>query len=284
MYPSWSPDGKQIAFCSDREGKSEIYVMNQDGSDQHRLTDAIKDCATPAWSVPVWSPNGEWIAISSAPDAPFPEGKLDIYLISSDGSKVVNLTKNPANDFGYSWSPDSKRISFGSDRDGNEEAYVIDIDGTGLARLTDNPARDSAGAWSPDGGYLLFLSNRDGNWDIYVMNADGSGQTRLTHDPGSDLSPAWSPDGRSIAFTSSRDGNTEIYRMNRDGSGQVNLTNSPANDYWFWWSPDGSQIAFASCLEKCQSSESVWNTSIMKSDGTDQHEVLQVAASVAWQP
>jgi Tol biopolymer transport system component len=284
MYPAWSPDGEKIAFCSDRGGKSEVYVMNADGSGQHTLTDKITDCANPSWSIPVWSPDGKWIAISSTPGATFPQGKLDIFLISLDGSQFVNLTNNPSNDMGYSWSADSTRISFSSDRDGNEEAYVIGIDGKDLTRLTNNLAKDSGGIWSADGKQLLFVTNRDGNVEIYAMNADGSGQTNLTNNPASEQNLAWSPDGKFIYFTSNRDGNTEIYRMNVDGTGQLNLTNSPQEDYWFWLSPDGSQIAMTSCLEKCQSSESVWNTSIMNSNGTSQSEILNVASSVAWQP
>jgi len=117
-----------------------------------------------------------------------------------------------------------------------------------------------------------------------MMNADGSRQINLTNNSASDQNPAWSVDGKFIYFTSYRDGNTEIYRMNADGTGQVNLTNSPQEDYWFRLSPDGSQIAITSCLEKCQTSESVWKTSIMNSDGTNQREVLDVASSVFWRP
>ncbi len=284
MYPAWSPDGKQIAFCSDREGKSEIYLMNADGSDQQRLTDTITDCAIPSWSVPVWSPNGQWIAISSAPEAPFPEGTLDIFIIRADGSKIINLTNHPALDRTYYWSPDSGQIAFSSDRDGNEEIYVTGTDGQGPTRLTNNPARDGGVVWSPDGTRLAFISNRDGNWEIYVMNVDGSGQTRLTDNPTSDLSPTWSKDGNTIFFTSDRGGNTEIFSMNPDGTGQLNLTNSPTNDYWFWLSPDGSKIALSSCLDKCESSEASWSTSIVNSDGTNLREVLRVATSISWKP
>jgi len=102
MYPAWSPDGNNIVFCSDRCGNSEVYLMNADGSDQHLLTDKIIDCANPSWSVPIWSPDGQWIAISSALSAAYTEGKLDIFLIRPDGSQAINLTNHPANDRGYS--------------------------------------------------------------------------------------------------------------------------------------------------------------------------------------
>ena len=284
MYPAWSPDREFIAFCSDQEGPSQILLIRPDGTDLQPLTQAIDDCGNPSWSTPFWSPDGEWIAISSAPGGTYPETPLDIFVIRADGSEVLNLTSHPASESGASWSLDSTRLALTSDRDGNEEIYISTIDGSDLTRLTENPARDGAPAWSPDGTRILFVSDRDGNWEVYAMNADGTGQTRLTSDPGSDLSPAWSPDGLHIAFTSNRNGNTDLYRMNSDGSNQINLTNSPENEYWFAWSPDGGRLALSSCIEECQSSEARWTTSVVRSDGSSRIEILGAAASVSWEP
>ena len=82
MYPAWSPDGRLIAFCSDRQGKNELYLMSVNGSDQRRLTDTIDDCGIPSSDVPIWSPDGKWIAILSYPDADFPDGKAHIFLVN----------------------------------------------------------------------------------------------------------------------------------------------------------------------------------------------------------
>ena len=159
---------------------------------------------------------------------------------------ATRLTVHDAFDSVPTWSPDGRRIAFGSGRDGNREIYVMNADSSGVTRLTDNDAIDSGPAWSPDGRRIAFSSTRDDNFEVYVMNADGSGITRLTNNDARDWHPAWSPDGRRIAFESNRDGNVEIYVMNADGSGVIRLTYNGAADFSPAWSPDGRRIAFVS--------------------------------------
>lgn len=284
IYPAYSPDGKQIAFCSDRGGKSELYLMNEDGTNQHRMTDQIADCGNPAWSVPVWSPDGKWIAISSSIDGSYPTGKMDIFVIRSDESHMYNLSNYAANDLGYSWSPDSKKVAFASDRDGNLEVYVVGVDGQDLTRLTYDSATDAQPVWSPDGKRLAFKSNRFGNMEIFIMQADGSNQVQLTSNGSMNTNPAWSPDGKSIFYSSNTDGNVEVYRIEADLSLQKNLTNSKVDDYWFWLSPDGSQLIVSTCLSNCLASQATWSTSIMNSDGSQPEELLKQEASVSWKP
>ena len=226
----------RIAFTSERDGNTDIYVMNADGSGVTRLTEHPGD----DWG-PDWSPDGQLIAFSSTRD-----GDLDIYVMNADGSGVTRLTEHPGDDWGPDWSPDGQLIAFSSTRDGDLDIYVMNADGSGVTQLTNNPGRDGSPAWSPGGGQIAFSSQRDGNTDIYVMNADGSGVTQLTNHPGSDNAPAWSPGGEQIAFNNDRDGNTDIYVMNADGSGVTQLTNNPGYDLDPAWSPGGGQIAFTS--------------------------------------
>ena len=204
-YPSWSPDGKRIAFTSHRNGKVGIYIMNADGSDQTKLTD------NPAADVkPQWSPDGKKISFQTTG-----HGKMEIYVINSDGSNETRLTNNPAWDGCLSWSPDGKKIAFTSKRDddpnseifyGNSEIYVMNADGSNQTRLTNNPSFDMVPCWSPDGKKIAFYSLRndvppekDERWwyemnaEIYVMNADGSEQKNITNNPAYDGYPSWSP-------------------------------------------------------------------------------------------
>ena len=173
----------QIAFEAYRDGNSEIYVMNADGSGVTRLTNNSTGDYDPAWS-----PDGRRIAFGASRD-----GNLEIYVMNADGSGVTNLTNNPAYDSRPAWSPGGRFVAFDSYRDGNFEIYFMKADGSAVTRLTNNPALDSHPAWSPDGRRIAFKSDRDGNFEIYVL---GGVTTRLTNNPARDSHPAWSyPDG-----------------------------------------------------------------------------------------
>ena len=181
--PIWSPDGRRIAFTSNRDGNFEIYVMNADGSGQTRLTDNPAVDRYPSWTQGTPTPAATTVAqthsrivFSSNRD-----GNSEIYVMNADGSGQTRLTISPGDDTEPNWSPDRRRIVFSSNRDGNWEIYVMNADGTEQTRLTDNPAADKGPSWSPDGGRIAFMSWRDGldaGIEIYVMNADGTEQTR----------------------------------------------------------------------------------------------------------
>ena len=184
--PSWSPDGKRIAFVSDRDRlldihgfpTFEIYVMDADGENPQNLTNDRHD----DWD-PSWSPDGKRIVFMSYRDGhfigDFEEITSEIYVMDADGGNQQRLTENRKNDESPSWSPDGTRIVFSSDRKGdwkNFEIYVMDDDGGNLQRLTENRKNDGAPSWSPDGKRIAFSSDReeDGNYEIYVMDIDGA--------------------------------------------------------------------------------------------------------------
>ena len=213
--PSWSPDGKRIAFDSNRDGRFnwEIYVIDADGRNLQRLTNNPDDDGWADDRYPSWSPDGKRIIFSARRDGHF-ENKFavtyEIYAMDADGGNQRRLTENRNNDRYPVWSPDGKRIAFMADRKGNFEQfdiYVMDADGANLQNLTQHRAWDWSPSWSPDGDRIVFDSRRDGNTEIYVMDADGGNLQNLTNNRHGDANPAWlnspfsvSPAGKKFAM------------------------------------------------------------------------------------
>ncbi len=229
--PAWSFDGTKILFHTARHGKTEIYLMNADGSAPTRLTNNDSNEVEPSWS-----PDGSQIAFVS-----FRDGNPEVYVMNADGSDERRLTINFARESTPVWSPDGSKIAFASNRDGHWQIYVMNPDGTEQTRLTADTTVDYEGpAWSADGQKILFYSNLSGDEEIYVMNADGSEPTPLTSSPGRDYSPAWSPDGTKIVFVSERDGNPELYVMvvdHADGQKPTRMTAKLDSDLSPAWQP-----------------------------------------------
>jgi TolB protein len=190
--PAWSPDGKRIAFASDRGGDLAIWVVNADGSDLQRLTSTEEDDSSPSWS-----PGGALIAFSRDQE----DGSAEIYVMNADGSNPRRLTRNTVQDESPVWSPSGKKIAFTHDQTEisgppphNTEIYVMNADGSEPRRLTTYAKEDSSPTWSPNGRWIAFVrgAGRDVPGGIYVSKADGSSPFWVTDGP-RDASPAWRP-------------------------------------------------------------------------------------------
>jgi Tol biopolymer transport system component len=159
-------------------------------------------------------------------------GSIDIHLMTTDGSEIINITNHPAADGDAAWSPDGSKLAFASLRDGATEIYIMDVDGSNVTRLTHGSSIDRFPAWSPDGTTIAFSSDRGGSFDIYLMDVDGSNVRRITDHEADDVEPIWLADGSRIVFCSNRSvfpGNADIWIMNPDGTGLVNLTDDPSS-------------------------------------------------------
>ena len=142
LSPTWSPNGREIAFTSDRGGRPQIYVMSADGSNVRRLTFEGEYNAAPAWS-----PRGNWIVyVCKLPDQGF-----KLCRITPDGQKRVQITsgRKKEMDDSPSWAPDGRHLVFSSTRGGTSHIYMVNMDGTGLEKLTSGGMHHSSPSWSP---------------------------------------------------------------------------------------------------------------------------------------
>ena len=219
QYASFSPDGTELVFVN---GDSNIVVMNNDGTNAHKLTDTGLDTS------PAWSPDGTQIAFASRRD-----GIWQIFTMDTQGNNVVNISNSHSNDIEPGWSPDSNLIAFvRSPQFGNSsDIWSMDRNGGAQTQLTSTfNATEGRPNWSPGGDAIVFHTNRDGNQEIYIMKPSGASQTRITNHAAIDINPAWSPDGAMIAFSSNRliglpgFGPQSVWAMAANGSNPTRLS------------------------------------------------------------
>jgi Tol biopolymer transport system component len=268
--------GGLIAFYSNRDGDSEIFVMNADGSGLTQLTHNTCTDNVPALSPdgrfvafgsdrtgnqelfimdladgsarqvthaptvdthPDWSPDGSQLAFARFSPGSWDDGKL--FLLDVQSGEERQLTNHPGGDMRPAWSADGESLLFSSNRDGNYEIYSIATDGTGVRRLTDTALDELFPRPSPDGREIVYTLGDFANrrFAVHVMDAEGTNDRALTAGRGvSGEDPVWADRGEQIIFQTDRTGNFEIFVMNSDGSEQTNLTRMPSGEYWPSWS------------------------------------------------
>ena len=241
-----------ILFQSSRDGISEIYTMNADGSNQRRLTNnEVTDASAK------WSPDRQKIVYVRRESGAVP---YQVWIMNADGSGQTRLTNTTTTDWNPAWKPDGTKILFSRcNSSGVCDLYTMNPDGTGQTALPAplNTANDEdAAAYSPDGTKIAFACSTSGtsflNPNICTANADGSNRQQLTNtvSPAINNVPSYSPDGRKIAFerrTSPSVLTSDIFTVNAaDGSGLLRLTNDSFADFGPVWSPDGQTIATSS--------------------------------------
>jgi TolB protein len=230
--PNWSPDSRRLVFAAYENGNVDLYVMNRNGTDRHRLTNS-----TAVERAPAFSPDGARIAYETDRD-----GNVEIYVMNGEGRDMRRLTTSRARDKQPAWSPDGRRIAFVSDRVRAPafDLFTIDANNGTLRQLsaTENYA---APVFSPDGREIAA----DVNGQIASVDTATLEVQALTRGPVAATSPAWSPDGRTIAFVSRRNGRAELFAMSAAGSDERRLASMPTGHIALpRWSPDGARIAF----------------------------------------
>ena len=185
--PSWSPDGRTIAFSPNSGG---IYTVNSDGRDVTGLAPLTSGFG------PVWSPDGTRITFQKKSNA----GLTDIWVMTRDGTGLLNLTAGRGNDVYPAWSPDGSTIAFSTNSYGHPDVQngigLLKADGSSRLMITATLANDGSPAWSPDGRRLAFVRDGFGTWgysDICVVDAAGGVVTNVSNTSSEyESDPVWS--------------------------------------------------------------------------------------------
>ncbi len=278
----FSGDGKKLIFQSTRDGRAcdQIYTMNIDGSDV-RMVSTGKGRTTCSY----FFQNGKRITYSSThlasaecpPKPDFSKGYVwaiypgyDLFSAAPDGDDIKQITRTPGYDAEAVISPNGKKITFTSMRDGDLDIYTIDLDGKNVKRLTNEIGYDGGPFWSYDSQWIVFRAHhpktekdiadykvllkenliRPTALDIWVMKADGSNKRQITNNGKANFAPYFFPDGKRVIFASNmadpRGRDFDLYAINVDGTGLERITSNPTFDGFPMFSPDGKKLVFAS--------------------------------------
>ena len=216
ISPSWSPDGKKVAYVSFEDRKPVIYVHELATGRRIPLSNQKGNNSAPAWS-----PDGKKLAISLSKD-----GNTQIYGINADGTGLYRLTRGNTIDTEPQYSADGRSIYFTSDRGGNPQIYRMSAEGEqaeGVKRVTYKQGFVTSPRISPDGKYLAYIANIGGAYRLYILNL-ATGDAQALTDGTSDESPSFAANGRYVLYSTKVNGKRVLAAVSVDGNSKQVLS------------------------------------------------------------
>jgi dipeptidyl aminopeptidase/acylaminoacyl peptidase len=263
--PTWSPDGKSIAFISNMSGRNNLWIVPAEVGFPTQLT--ISDQRQTA---PTWSPDGKWIAYESDYDG---DEQWDIFLVSPNTGKVVNVTQTrDIAETAPTWSPDGRYLAYEvkPKTSAAVEIDVYDMVMREVKHLTTNTAQDKRNSnpiWSKDGKYIVYTQEQAKGTDsnIFITDVATGRSTLLTPHDGerlffaNDVSSRPIPDGHQILITSNASNGYDNLGLLAVGTKGRNSVFTPGEVKWLtkdkWeirgheFSPDGKHITFSANVD-----------------------------------
>ncbi len=231
LSPSWSPDGKRLAYVSFATGKAAIVIQSPSDSD-----DIIHiRSKSGANSAPSWSPDGSRLALTVHKD-----GNSEIFIYALATRKFTQITRNYAIDTEPSWMPDGSAIVFTSDRGGSPQIYTIGVNKFGVngrpQRLTFDGSYNARPIVSNDGRYVAFVHRIEGNFRIATIEL-GTNSMRILTESSLDESPSFAPNSTMVLYATIYKNRGVLAAVSVDGRAQQRLSLSYGDVKEPVWSP-----------------------------------------------
>jgi TolB protein len=212
MSPSWSPDGKKMAYVSFERKSAAIYVQTLATGERTRVAEFPGINGAPAWS-----PDGTKLALTLSKD-----GSPDIYVLNLSTRSLTRLTKSFSIDTEPSWSPDGRSIVFTSDKGGSPQIYSVSSQGGQEKRLTFSGDYNARASFSPDGKSIVMVHGNGNDYRIAVMELASRSINVLTSGR-SDESPSFAPNGTMILYASKKGRTGFLSAVSLDGKMQQKM-------------------------------------------------------------